>query len=351
MPQQKVALDRRRFIGGLAILGAAASLGWRGARAQTGAPRIIDTHHHIYPPRYTKANLKRMLADTSALPTSAYLEWTPQTALDQMDKGGVKTAIVSITSPGVWFGKDDEGRRWARECNEFGARMAQDHPGRFGMFAALPLPDTKGSLREIAYSQEMLKLDGIGLLTSYKGKLLGDKSFAPVFDEINRRKLIVFVHPTMSCCGNPIDGVANPVLEFPYDTGRTILSLLMSGTFVRCPDIRFIFSHGGGPVPMLNARVTGTPDRMPPEQKAKVAPNGALAELQKLYYDVASVANPISLGALTKMVPMTQITFGSDAPFGSIAATTKGLDGSGLTSEALAAIQHDNAARLFPRFA
>jgi predicted TIM-barrel fold metal-dependent hydrolase len=351
MPQQGFALSRRNVIGGLAALGATASLG-TGVRAQAPTPpKIIDTHHHIYPPRYSKANIKRLMADTTALPASAYLDWTPQTALDQMDKGGVATAIVSMTSPGVWWGNDAEGRRWARECNDYGAKMAQDHPGRFGMFAALPLPDTKGSISEIAHTQDVLKLDGIGLLSSYKGKLLGDKSFAAVFDEINRRKLTVFVHPTMSCCGNIIPGVATPVLEFPYDTGRTIVSLLMSGTFVRCPDVRFIFSHGGGPVPMLNARITGAIDRLPDDQRAKIAPNGAMKELQKLFYDVASVANPVSLAALTKMVPMTQITFGSDAPFGSIIAMAKGLDTSGLPPEAIAAIRRDNAARMFPKYA
>jgi predicted TIM-barrel fold metal-dependent hydrolase len=147
------------------------------------------------------------MADTRTLPTTAYTSWSPKTALEQMDKANVRTAIVSMTSPGIWWNNDEEARTWARECNEFGAGMARDYPGRFGMFAAIPLPDTEGSLRETAYALDTLNLDGIGLLTSYAGKPLGDPSFGPVFEELNRRKVAVFVHPTMSCCGMAINGV------------------------------------------------------------------------------------------------------------------------------------------------
>src|SRR5207247_533913 len=123
---------------------------------------------------------------------------------------------------------------------EFGAQMARDFPGRFGMFAAIPLPDIEGSLRETAYALDTLKLDGIGLLTSYAGKPLGDAAFAPVFDELNRRKVALFVHPTMSCCGMSIPGVNPPAIDFSTDTTRALASLAYSGTFARCPDIKFI---------------------------------------------------------------------------------------------------------------
>jgi len=339
----------------LGAAGAGAVLGLRQASAQgaaAGTEWIIDTHHHIYPPRYTNENLKRIVDDSGALPASAYTSWSPQTALEQMDKAGVRSAVVSMTSPGIWWGEGEEGRVWARDCNEFGAKMAKDFPGRFGMFAAIPLPDTEGSLREIAYALDTLKLDGIGLLTSYAGKPLGDPSFAPVLDELNRRKVALFVHPTMSCCGMKITGVDPPAIDFPTDTTRTITSLAYSGTFARCPDIRFIFSHGGGTVPMIVQRIAGAMRNFTPEQRAKILPNGLQAELQRHHYDIASVAmNPAGMAAVFKLIPVNRLLYGSDAPFGSTTTIAGHLAKFELSAADITAIRRENALRMFPRFA
>ena len=122
----------------------------KGVFAQAAGPHIIDTHHHIYPPEYVGANLDRLLKDTRTLPAAAYTSWTPKFALDQMEKADVATALVSMTSPGVWFDDgNDPARTRARVCNEFGAQMIKDYPGRFGMFAPISLPDVDGSLKEI----------------------------------------------------------------------------------------------------------------------------------------------------------------------------------------------------------
>ncbi len=314
-------------------------------------PRIIDTHHHIYPPRYVAQNLQRLLDDATVLPASAYQSWTPALAIEQMDKAGVASAITSITSPGVWFDDGEAARSRARDCNEFGAQMARDFPGRFGMFAAIPIPDSEGSLKEIAYALDTLKLDGIGLLTSYKGVLLGDPAFDRVFDELNARKASVFVHPTMSCCGNVFPGVSGPTIEFPVDSGRAIASLLLRGTFARCPDIKFFFSHGGGILPSIVQRIVGSVRMMSAEERAARVPKGPEYELLRQFYDVASVAvNPAGMAAVLKLFPITQITYGSDAPFGSTTVIADALLKLGLGDKELRAIQRDNALRVFPRF-
>jgi predicted TIM-barrel fold metal-dependent hydrolase len=336
----------------LAMLSATAALKGS-AFAQTGGPRIIDTHHHIYPPKYVGPNLGRLVKDASTLPAAAYTSWTPQYALDQMEKAGVATALVSMTSPGVWFDDgDDPARTRARICNEFGAEMIKNHPGRFGMFAAIPLPDTEGSLKEIEYALDTLKLDGIGVLTSYDGKLLGDPMFATVFDELNRRQAKVFVHPTMSCCGNVFPGISGPIIEFPTDTARTVTSLALSGTMARCPDITFIFSHGGGSLPMITQRLALPVAEMTPEERAKRLPRGIDYELKRQYYDLASVgSSPAGMAAVLKLWPITQLTYGSDVPFGSTVAIADGIAKLGLAETDLRLIQRGNAARLFPRFA
>jgi 6-methylsalicylate decarboxylase len=315
--------------------------------------RIIDTHHHIYPSRYVAQNLRRLLDDATILPASAYQNWTPSLALEQMDKAGIESAITSITSPGVWFDGDSasDNRARARDCNEFGAQMMREHPKRFGMFAAIPVPDIDGSLAEIAYALDVLKLDGIGVLTSYAGKLLGDPVFDPVFDELNRRKAKVFVHPTMSCCGNVFPGVSGPTIEFPTDSARAIASLLLRGTFARCPNVTFLFSHGGGTLPSIVQRVIGSVRTLSSEDRARFVPNDAEYELQRQYYDVASVAlNPAGMAAVLKLWPSTQITYGSDAPFGSTTGIVEALMRLDLAPALLQAIHRDNALRLFPRF-
>ena len=315
--------------------------------------RIIDTHHHIYPTRYVAQNLQRLLADAAILPASAYQNWTPSIALEQMDKAGIESAITSITSPGVWFENDSaaDNRARARDCNEFGATMMRDHPKRFGMFGAIPVPDIDGSLAEIAHVFDVLKLDGVGVLTSYAGQLLGDPAFDRVFDELNRRKAKVFVHPTMSCCGNVFPGVSGPTIEFPTDSARAIASLLLRGTFARCPNITFLFSHGGGTLPSIIQRVVGSVRHMSAEDRARFVPNGADYELQRQYYDVASVAmNPAGMAAVLKLWPSTQITYGSDAPFASTTGIVEALEKLDLAPALLQAIHRDNALRLFPRF-
>ena len=167
-----------------------------------GAQRI-DVHYHIAPPAWSDLLTQRHIMQP------AWIGWSPQKAVEDMDRDGVKLSIVSITTPGVWYGNAEQARKLARQCNDFAAKMRQDHKGRFGIFAAIPLPDTDGSLREIAYALDELKADGIGLLTSYGDKWLGDPAFDPVFAELNRRNALVYTHPTVAdCCRNLSIGLA-----------------------------------------------------------------------------------------------------------------------------------------------
>lgn len=345
------SVNRRQILaGGLATLGLSASgLFASGlaapalAQARPAEARRIDVHHHLVPPFYLAA-ISEQRSGSSPRP------WSPEVSLEEMDRHGVATAIVSIIQPGVWLTAGrDKSRAMAREVNEYGAKMGQDHPGRFGLWAAIPLPDTDGSLAEIAYALDTLHADGIGLMTSYGTQYLGDASFAPVWEELNRRKAIVYTHPqTPDCCRNLVPEVSPSLLEFATDTTRTMTSLLFTGTAARYPNIRWIFSHSGGTAPFLLSRFLQQEKEM--KERAARLPNGVLYELKKFYYDTAQGNHKGALAALCALVPNAQILFGSDFPLRSAADEIEGLGAYGFTPEELAAIERDNALRLLPRF-
>jgi 6-methylsalicylate decarboxylase len=345
--------SRREFLKSVAVVGAGAMLSASRLFAEdplpTGGvkPNRIDVHHHILPPPYMLRARDRILA-ISDRDHSALLDWTPARAIEEMDKNGISTAITSLGLPGVWFGGAKAARGLARACNEYAAQMVRDYPGRFGLFAALPLPDREGSLREIAYVMDELKADGVGLVSSYDSKWPGDPAFAPVFEELNRRKAVVFIHPAVpGCCGHLMPGIPASTIEFLFDTTRAITSLLVNGTFSRCADVRFIFCHAGGTIPMLAARTGAFVQRH--KEIADRVPKGVPYELKKLYYDVANSTNPSSMAALMNLVPTSQMLFGSDFPYVPAAVTANGLDHFGLSVNDLQAANRENAARLFPR--
>jgi 6-methylsalicylate decarboxylase len=334
-------------------LGAAGSISAgtpaRAEQQEPTKPPLIDVHNHIVPPFYLAENRERIAGYGSSRNgqiNPAWLEWQPQKALEAMDEHGVGTAVLSLSTPGVWFGDAEAARRTARQSNDYAAELARSHAGRFGLFSALPLPDTEGSLREIEYALDVLKADGIGLLTSYGDKWLGDPSYQPVFEELNRRKAVVFVHPTTpNCCRTLMPGIVTAMAEVPFDTARTVISLLFSGTFTRFPAIRFIFCHAGGPVPVIAARIA----QFGPKDLIEKLPRGVDYELKRLYYDIAVSGHRPALAALTSFVPTSQILFGSDYPYRGLGETAGTMSQLGLSSADLRAVGRENALALLPR--
>jgi 6-methylsalicylate decarboxylase len=342
--------SRRRFLGTAATVGLASLLPVGALRSQGGARRI-DVHQHFVSPSF-HSFLSSKNSPTAPIPGfNTWRDFSPANAVAQLDRVGIETAMLSITAPGVWFGDAAEARTLAREMNEFAAaRMVGDHKGRFGLFAVLPLPDVDGALSEIAYALDTLKADGFGVLTSYGNAWLGDPSFAPVLDELNRRKTVVYVHPTdAACCSGLLPRIPNQMLEYPMDTMRTIASLIVSETATRCPDVRFIFSHAGGPLVGVAGRLLAA--EMSAENLAKTPePNTRLHHLRRFYYDTAGSANPVNMQALKALVGVAQIVFGTDAPFFDGAPQVRGLQTAGFSADELARVERGNALALLPRF-
>jgi predicted TIM-barrel fold metal-dependent hydrolase len=340
-------LSRRQVLTGLGAAGAAAVLPGGLALGQSAGAAQIDTHLHFYPPAYQKAwfdweNARKL----RHFPTQ--VTWTREKAVEAMDKSNVRTSVLSLAStPGLWFDTGPEAaNRMARTCNEYGAEMVRDFPGRFGLFATLPMLDIDATLKEIEYAFDTLKADGIGLQSNYGDKWLGDAAYKPVLDELNRRKAVVYVHPLVAaCCGRLSVGTFPAVIEVPHDTTRTVTSLLLSGSFARQRDIRWLFSHAGGTIPMMAGRIDAFYGRRP--NLKEFAPDGNIGEMKRLNYDTANATSAPAMAALMKLVPVSQITYGSDYPYFGLDQFDD-LRKIGLSAADLAAIGSGNARRLVP---
>jgi 6-methylsalicylate decarboxylase len=307
----------------------------------------IDIHQHFLPPFYLAALAENGIRVGAELP---FLEWDVQSTLELMGRHEIATAIVSISEPGVYFGDALSARQLARRCNEYAADLMREYPTRFGAFAILPLPDVDSALQELEYALDTLRLDGVVLLSNSDGRYPGDPLFNELFGELQRRKAVVFIHPTVPAINRHLQLDLPPFLvEFVFDTTRAIVNLLYSGTLDRCPDIRFIAAHAGGTVPYLAHRIAMGQIMLPG------APQGTITYLKQLYYDVALSTSPYVLHSLQELVDASRLLFGSDYPFAPEMATDFVIRGLKRHYEfdetARAMIERDNALALFPRFA
>jgi len=289
------------------------------------------------PPQYADDSMPIKLPNTEA-------------QLQSMDKWQIRRAITSLT-PRVILKNIHRLREVARTCNEFQARLALEHPSRFGAFALLPLPDVDGALEEITYALDILHLDGVGLFSSVNDRYLGDPLFDPVFEELNRRNAVTFIHPT-HCEAPPATNLGAPpfVVEYVFDTTRAVVNLIFTGTLKRCPDIRFIIAHGGGTVPFLAQRISMLQGHRKAPEVAAVIPT-----LRTLYYEIASTTAGYALRSLQEVADPTHILWGSDLPFVYGKRLQDEVDHweayDGFSADQRMAVERENAMRLFPRFA
>ena len=311
----------------------------------------IDVHQHFLPPVYADAlNRAGLRTVDGGMPIPA---WSEAAALEMMDRQGIETAMVSLSSPSAHFLPLAERPGLVREINEAGAALMRAHPTRFGFFATLPLPDVAAALTEIAYVFDTLGVDGVILETNVDGHYLGTDLFAPVFAELNRRGATVFLHPTSPACFEAVAlGRPAPLLEFPLDTTRAVTDLIYNRTLQTCPDLKVIVPHAGGALPSLAARIAAFAN-LPFITPRPVSEQEAFEALQGLYYDVALSGHPVSLAVLRALAPLDHILFGSDWPFTpemGVARNIAQLE-AGLTPDDLRAVARENAERLFPRLA
>jgi 6-methylsalicylate decarboxylase len=339
---------RRDLLRSVAAVGVAGWATLRELRAQARkgpSPRRIDVHHHMLPPFQ---------------PSVANRHYTPQVSLDEMDRFGTESAVLSLTIAGdILYDGTEKAIKFARDANEYGAKAVQMNPKRFGFFASLPAKSVDASLKEIEYAFDTLKCDGVSLFTNTGDKWWGDPMFLPIFDELNRRQSAVFFHPTVANCCHNLAGLGDGVVEFDFDTTRTIVSLLYNGVLSRCSNIKWIVNHSGAAVPTLAGRIK---DRVPgagsnpegkfqrTEGKNDKIPNGTFYELKRLYYECAHATYPMPMAAVRAFAPTTQLLFGTDFPIEPTESTVEQFPSLKLPADVQHALDRGNAERLWPRF-
>jgi 6-methylsalicylate decarboxylase len=340
---------RRDFLKTATCTGAFLALSKTGLLASDneGKRGRIDVHHHMLPP---------FQPNPIFMPNAK--NWNPERSLEVMDKYGTAVAILSFAVPSEYlYNGSEKARTLVRRANDYAAKIANDHPKRFGFFASLPLTQTGACLEEITYAFDTLKCDGVVLMSNTGDKWLGDPLFAPVFEELNRRNSAVFIHPsTPNCCRNLVAGVPDYVVEYDFDTTRTVTSLLYNGTLSRSPNIKWIINHSGAAIPALAGRIK---DRVPgdtsnfmshAEGKNNNIPNGVYHELKRLYYECAHATYPMPIAALRAFAPPTQFLFGTDFPVEAYETTVEQFPNLKLPADVQYGLDRGNAERVWPHF-
>jgi 6-methylsalicylate decarboxylase len=278
--------------------------------------------------------------------------WTSAQAIEFMDRSGTRASVVSVSTPGVHFGNDADARTLARRCNEYLGELISRHPGRFGAFAVVPLPDVDGACLEVAYALDSLGLDGVGLFASYDDRVLSDGRFEPLLGELDRREATVFIHPGLRTANRmAADDLPGWLLDYPADTSRVAIGLVLARSLQRFPRIRFILAHAGGTIPYLRWKLTAAP--LIDSRFEQWTPEEIAGELRNFWYETAQAPDAATFGALLQVAPDSQILFGSDWPycndrvFDSMLRSFRDVEA--LTDRQRDAIEYDNALVLFPR--
>ncbi|MGW6278830.1 amidohydrolase family protein [Kribbella sp. NPDC055071] len=219
---------------------------------------LIDLHAHFLPPEYVAAAERAGHLRPDGMP--GWPKWSVQQHLEAMDESGIDTALLSVSSPGVHFGDDFRAQVLARQVNEAAAGLGRDHPGRFGFFASLPLPDVEGALVELAYAYDVLHADGVVLLSNAGGRYPGEPSWEPLWRALNDRSATVLLHPTSPPQWRQV-ALDRPrrVIEFPFETARAVTDLALTGILARHPDIHFVIVDGEL-LPSLSDRINAQLD-------------------------------------------------------------------------------------------
>ncbi|WP_369227884.1 amidohydrolase family protein [Streptomyces sp. R39] len=320
----------------------------------TPADRLIDIHAHFVTDGYIEAAQSAGHRHPDGM--KAWPHWDAAEHIQLMDRHGIRTAVLSLSSPGTHFGDDEAARLLTRQVNEYGAEIKQRHPGRFGHFASLPLPDTAEALEELAHCLDVLGSDGVAVMTNTHGVYLGDPRHEPLWSELDRRRAVVFVHPTSPPRAEAVDlGRPRPMLEFVFDSTRTVSDLVFAGVFNRYPAIQWVFTHGGGALPLLADRMELFRTLFAGTDPADDTHPGVREQIGRAWFDMAGTPFPHQIPALAASFGTEHVLYGSDycwTPGAGVGAQVASLETAEQPpQDTWRALTTRNAERLLPQLA
>jgi 6-methylsalicylate decarboxylase len=341
------------------------------AQAPAGRPQLIDFHYHFQSPEWTKyANANGARVPQFESEPVSRTPWTPERGIEAMDQGGVDLAYTShatyytkqalIVKAGHDARSPEIVRRYARESNDYGARIVADSKGRWRLLPVLPLPDIDGCLKEIDYVYSSFKVPGVCLPGSVGGRdYIGDTKWTPIHEELNRRKAMVHVHPTEPDWSlDLVPGISAPNVWYGVDTAIAITTLLNNNVATRFPNIRWVFSHAGGGFPALAGRIINLRGNAAGGGRRGAAGGGGrgnagagnenqgLLDARSFYYDCAASTNSFTMQALQALVTNSQLVFGSDYPWSNIVSLSSALPDLGFTAAQVSALGRENGVRM-----
>jgi predicted TIM-barrel fold metal-dependent hydrolase len=277
----------------------------------------VDLHQHFFPAGFVADSLRRFADDTGWRFPAENFPWSPEQNLQFMDRLGIETAILSSTGSPGGDGVGPANRETARFLNTTAHQAVSDHPGRFGFFANLPIPnDTEAALEELAYALDVLGANGVNLTSSYgrgdQARYVGHDVFDPIWEELDRRGAVVFIHGDQTPSSNRASTrlLATPVGEVPNETYKAAADLVTRAKKRRYANVRIVLSHSGGSTPFLASRVAG----LAHQQGCELSREEMIDDFRSFYYETALSGFETNLIALENFVEPDHILYGSDFP-------------------------------------
>lgn len=232
--------------------------------------------------------------------------------LADMDKAGIDVAVLSLSTPNVFFAEGDTQEPVARMVNDAYAALIAEHPERFRGFASIPMDESGAALRELHRAIDVLKLSGVILLSNIRGRALTDRAYRPFFEEADRMGLCILLHPMLPASADAFrDFVLGPLVGFPFDTTLAVARMCYAGMLRELPNIRWIVAHAGGAIPYIAERLdNGYRDFAEDRVNIDDLPS---AYLKRLYYDTVTFS-PHVLRLLRDWAGADHMAMGSDYP-------------------------------------